>query len=185
MYSSSEFKKHLESIVNKLKEEMKTVRTGQASPALLENLQVETYSGSTTMRLMEMATITTDGPTMLVVVPFDPSTISDVEKAILKSPLGLSPTVQNNRILVQVPKLSQEQREKYVKIVNTLVEEHKQSIRGYRDDARRHVKHAFEAKEITEDQKFRDEKEIDEITAKYNEHIQEIKETKEKQILQV
>ncbi len=102
--------KHFESNIMKLKEDLKTIRTSHASPALVEGLEVETYGGSTKMRLMEMATITNEGPTALSVSPFDPSTIQDIERAVIKSPLGLSPNVQGGRILITIPSLSEEQR---------------------------------------------------------------------------
>ncbi|MFO0703528.1 MAG: ribosome-recycling factor [Patescibacteria group bacterium] len=177
-----ELKKHFENNINRLKEELKTIRTSHASPALIEGLEVETYGGTTTMRLMEMATLTNEGPTALLVVPFDPSTLQDIERAIIKSPLGLSPNTQSGRIIITVPALSTEQREKYVKLVGSLVEEFRSTVRGYRDDARKKIKHAIEAKEITEDDKFRLEKQVDEETQKTNEAIQTIKESKEKEI---
>lgn len=177
-----DLKKHFDTNINKLKEELKTIRTSHASPALVEGLEVETYGGTTTMRLMEMATITNEGPTALVALPFDPSTLQDIERAIIKSPLGLSPSTQNGRIIIKVPSLSQEQREKYAKLVGRMVEEFRNTVRGYRDDARKKVKHAFESKEATEDEKFRLEKQIDDETQKANEAILLVKDSKEKEI---
>lgn len=180
-----ELKKTFENNIFKLKEELKTIRTSRASPALVEGLEVEAYGGTTKMRLMEMATITNEGPNTLSVFPFDHSTLHDIERAVIKSPLGLSPNTQGGRILITIPALSQEQREKYVKIASELVEEFKHTVRGYRDDARRKVKHAFEAKEITEDDRYRIDKQVDEETQKTNEQIQTIKDSKEKEITTV
>ncbi len=177
-----DLKKHFDTSVLKLKEELKTIRTSHASPALVEGLEVETYGGTTTMRLMEMATITNEGPTAIVVIPFDSSTMQDIERAIIKSPLGLSPNTQSGRIIITVPALSEEQREKYAKLVGQMVEEYRNTIRGYRDDARKKVKHAFEAKEATEDEKYRLEKQIDDETKKANETVELVKTNKEKEI---
>ena len=175
-----ELQKHFRAVIDQLKEDLKGIRTGQANPALLENLVVEAYGAP--MRLLELATITNDGPSTLIIAPFDASVRQDVEKAILKSPLGLSPRVQGNSIIVTIPALSEEQRGKYIKIVADEVEAKKHIVRGYRDDARKKVKHAFEAKEIGEDEKFRVEKDIDDLTHKINEEIQTIRDHKEKEI---
>lgn len=179
------FKTQTQQVISQLKEDLKTFRTGRANPALLENIIVEAYGGSTKLKLMELSSIATEGPTALVVVPFDPSTISDVEKAILKSPLGLSPQVQGNRIIVRIPPLSQEQREKYLRLLSQKVEEKKVMIRNQRDDARKKIKHMFDAKELTEDDKFRTEKEIDTITTQVTAEIQTHKESKEKELMEV
>ncbi len=168
-----------------LQEDLKSIRTGRATPALIENLQVEAYGGQSTMRLREIASITTDGPTMLVVVPFDPSVTPDIEKAILKSPLGVSPRTQGTRTMVMVPPMSQEQRDKMIKAVGQMVEEKRVIIRNKRDEVRKGIKHDFEAKTITEDYKFRVEKELDEEAKKQMEIIDDIKHHKEAEIRQI
>lgn len=180
-----ELNKHFDMSVTKLREDLKTIRTSHASPALLENIEVEAYGGAMKMKLMELATIGNDSPTVLTVVPFDPSTTQDIERAIQKSPLGLSPTTQTNKILITVPSLSEEQRAKYAKLVNEMAEETRRVVRGYRDDARKKIKHAFEAKEVSEDDKFRFEKQVDEETQKINEQIEVLKEKKDKEITTV
>lgn len=180
-----ELKKQFSAVCDRLKEELKTIRTNHASPALLEGVTVEAYGGSMNMKLMELATITNDGPTTLVIAPFDPSTVQDIERAILKSPLGITPSNQGGRLLVKIPPLSQEQREKYVKLAASMVEEYKNIVRGHRDDVRKKIKHAFEAKEISEDEKFRQEKQVDEETKKTNESIETIRMNKEKEIMTV
>lgn len=180
-----EFKQFIERVILNLKEDLKTIRTGRATPALIENLQVLTYSGSTTLKLREIATISTEGPQALVIVPFDPSIIADIEKAILTSSLGLSPAVQGTRLLVKIPPLSQEQREKFVKLAGQKVEERKVSIRGQRDEARRKIKGLMEKKEITEDMKFRLEKELDTESSRAMDEIDKAKQAKEVEILAI
>ncbi|NMB83786.1 ribosome recycling factor [Candidatus Roizmanbacteria bacterium] len=181
----ADFKQNSQKIFSSLKENLKTVRTGRASPSLVENLMVETYGGQAKLRLFELASITTDGPTVIAILPFDPSVISDIEKAILKSPLGLSPQTQGNRILLRLPPLSEEQREKMTKLVGQMIEEKKNHIRSLRDDARKKIKLMFEKKEITEDDKYRLEKEIDNENQINTEEIQKIKENKDKEIHEV
>lgn len=168
-----------------LKEELKSIRTGRANPSLIENLVVEAYGGQTKMRVLELASIIAEGPSALAVTPFDPTVIAEIERSILKSPLGISPVVQNNRILVKIPPLSQEQREKFIKLVGQKIEETKTTIRNLRDEARKHIKIKFESKQLTEDEKFRFEKELDSTTQKIMEDLQKIKENKEAEIREV
>ena len=168
-----------------LKEDLKSIRTGRASPSLVENLLVETYGGQTKLRLLELSTIMTDGPSSLSIIPFDPSILQDIEKAILKSPLGLTPVVQGSKIIIRIPSLNTEQREKYIKIVGEKVEEKKVTIRNHRDNARKIIKTAFEKKEMGEDEKYRLEKEVDSQAAKQMDEINNIKEIKENEIREV
>ncbi len=179
------FKSSLQQTINVLKEELKTIRTGRANPAIIENLEVEAYGGSTKLRLKELSTITTDGASALVIVPFDPSTTVDIEKAILKSPLGLSPQTQGTRITIRVAAMSQEQRDKYSKLIGQMVEEKRNIVRGHRDEIRKKIKEGFDRKELTEDDKYRMEKDIDTLTQKANEDLAAVKASKEKEIQEI
>lgn len=181
----TEFKQQLQNTILSLKEDLKSIRTGRANPAIVEQLVVEAYGGSTKLKMMELSTITTEGPAALVIVPFDPSTTSDIERAVLKSPLGLSPQVQGTRIIIRIPPLSQEQREKYVKLVGQKVEDKKSIVRNHRDDVRKKMKTLFDSKEITEDEKYRLEKEIDTLTQKMNTELLALRESKEQEIREV
>ncbi len=180
-----DLKKHFDGVVLKLKEDLKAIRTSHASPALLENIEVEAYGGTMKMKLMELATISNESSTLLAVVPFDPSITQDIERAIRNSPLGFSPSTQTNKILITVPSLSEEQRTKYVKLANEMAEGTRHILRGYRDDARKKIKHAFEAKEISEDEKFRSEKQVDDEIQKANDQVQQVRDKKEKEIATV
>ena len=181
----STFNQQATKTVASLKEDLKAIRTGRASPSLVENLVVETYGSQTKLRLLELSTIMTDGPSSLTITPFDPSTLQDIEKAILKSPLGLTPSVQGSRIIIRVPSLNTEQREKYVKVVGEKIEEKKVTIRNQRDNARKIIKTSFEKKEMGEDEKYHLEKEIDNQATKFMEEINNIRENKEKEIMEV
>lgn len=181
----TEFKQQSAKVIENLKEDLKAIRTGRATPSLVENMIIESYGGSTKLRLMELSTIATEGPSALSIVPFDPSVLADIEKSILKSPLGISPAVQGNRIILKIPSLSEEQRNKYVKLVGQKVEERKTMVRNLRDNARKTIKTSFENKSITEDEKFRQEKDIDIASQKYMEEIEIIKGKKETEIREV
>lgn len=178
----NQFKTNLSQTVSYLKDQLKTIRTGRANPSMIEDLSVETYGGSTTLKLKELSTIVSEGPSALIIAPFDPSTISDIEKAVLKSPLGFTPAIQGSRIILRIPSMSQEQRDKYIKLVGQIIEEKRVVARNHRDLIRKKVKEIFDVKELSEDEKFRIEKEIDSITQKTMEEIQHLKDLKEEEI---
>ena len=119
----STFESQATKTIEALKEDLKSIRTGRASPNLVENLIVETYGGQTKLRLLELATIMTEGASSISISPYDPSVIQDIERAILKSPLGLTPSSQGTRIIIRIPSLNTEQREKYIKVVAEKIEE--------------------------------------------------------------
>ena len=181
----SQFKTVVQNTVSHLKEELKTIRTGRANPGLIETLESETYGGTMKMKLRDIASISTEGNDALVVIPFDPSTSQDIEKGIQKSPLGLNPQPHGNRMIVRIPPLSQEQREKYIKLISQKVEEHKVTIRGERDGARKKIKALQDTKEISEDERFRLEKDVETITQSSSEEISTVKEHKERDIMEV
>ena len=181
----SGFKTNIQLTITALKEELKSIRTGRANPAMVEDLIIEAYGGSTKLRLKELATITTDGASALLIAPFDPSTIIDIEKGILKSPLGISPQTQGIRITIRIPPMSQEQRDKFVKLVGQMIEEKRSIVRNHRDDIRKKVRDEFDEKNLTEDDKYRLEKEIDTLTQKANEDIASVKAAKDAEIQQV
>ncbi|OGK16360.1 hypothetical protein A2774_02800 [Candidatus Roizmanbacteria bacterium RIFCSPHIGHO2_01_FULL_39_12c] len=181
----NQFKQQSEKALSYLKEDLKTIRTGKANPALLENLQVEAYDGQSKLKLTELATIMTDGPSALSVTPFDSSILPDIEKAILKSAFGISPAIQGNRIIARIPPLSQEQREKFVKLISQKIEERKNTFRGFRDEARKKIKLSLDNKEITEDQKYKIEKEVEIISREIMDKLQTLKQTKEKEIMEI
>ncbi len=182
MNTLEEFKKAAGTSLDRLQEELKSIRSGRASGALVEDLLVETYGGTANMRIRELATITTDGPTRILIVPFDPSTLADIERAIQKSNLGLSASVQGTNVQALVPPLSTEQRDKFVRIVGSKTEEGRNAIRGFRDDLRRTLKTQKETKELSEDDKFRIEKDLDTQTQLYMDKIASIKDAKTTEI---
>lgn len=181
---TTEFKNEAEKIINNLRNDLTSIRTGRATPALVENIIVETYQGQAKLKLLELASITADAQS-LNIIPYDMSTMKDIEKAILKSPLGMNPNTVGNKIILKLPPLTQEQRQKILKFVNQKIEEKKEQLRISRDNARKKMRALFDKKEITEDDKFRLEKEIDNLTQKYNETISDIKHKKEKEVIEI
>jgi ribosome recycling factor len=156
------------------------VRTGKASPSLVENIPVEVYGS--TMRIRELAGITAPEPRMLMIQPWDVGSIQAIEKAIQKSNLGLNPAVQGKFIRIVLPELSTERRLEFTKIVKKMAEDGRVAIRHVRRDALEHLK---KEKGVTEDQVEAAEKEIQKLTDEYSAKIDTHVATKEKEIMTV
>lgn len=180
-----EFSSQSQRATAQLSEELRQIRTGKASPSLVEDLEVLAYGGQMKMRLKELASIATDGPSAILIDPFDISTVQDIEKAFLTSPLQLSPRVEGKMIRIITPPLTTEQREKFVKLVNQKVEDTKNNIRYYRDHARKSIKTLVDDKILTEDDKFRAEKNIDTKTKEFSDALDELKKKKQEEIMSI
>ncbi len=163
--------------------EFSGVRTGKASPSLVENILVEAYGSQ--MRIRELAGITTPEPRMLVIQPWDASTLHAIEKAIQKSNLGLNPAVDKKFIRIVLPELSQERRQEFIKIVKKMAEDGRVAIRHVRRDALEQLKKDAKAGGVTEDQVEVAEKEVQKLTDQYIGKIDTHVEHKEKEILTV
>lgn len=181
----TDFKSKLTNLIEYVRNDLQMLRTGKTSPALVDNIIVETYGGTTKLSLKELATTTTDGPASLIIAPFDPSIIQDIEKAILTSPLHLQPQVEGKNIRLRIPPINEEQRKQIIKIVSQKIEEGKEKVRAARDEIRKKVKSSLETKDISEDVRFRIEKDIDKITQDFNLQLETVKEKKEKEVMEV
>ena len=164
--------------------EFSGVRTGKASPALVENIMVEVYGGSQ-MRVRELAGITTPESRMLVITPWDATTIHPIEKAIQKSNLGLTPTIQGKVIRLVLPELSQERRQEFVKVVRKMAEDGRVAIRHVRRDALEALKKEEKGGGISEEELENAEKEIQKLTDQFIAKIDQHLAQKEKEILTV
>ena len=159
------------------------VRTGKASPALVENVLAEVYGSH--MRIRELATITTPEPRVLAIQPWDAAAVHPIEKAIQKANLGFNPTVQGKLIRIVLPELSTERRKEMVKISNKFAEEGRVAIRHVRRDAMEALKAAKKAGSVDEDQEKMAEKELQQLTDQYIGKIDADLATKEKEIMTV
>jgi ribosome recycling factor len=159
------------------------VRSGKASPGLVENIIVEVYGSQ--MRIRELAGITTPEPRMLMIQPWDAGTLHPIEKAIQKSNLGLNPAVDKKFIRIVLPELSQERRQEFIKIVKKMAEDGRVAIRHVRRDALEHIKKESKAGGVTEDQTEVAEKEVQKLTDQYIGKIDAHVAHKEKEILTV
>jgi ribosome recycling factor len=163
--------------------EFATVRTGKASPALVENIDVEAYGSM--MKLKQLALITTPEPRLLVIQPFDAGTTKDIERAIKESKIGINPAVDGKIIRLPIPALSEERRKDLVKGIKQMAEESRVRVRSARRDGLDLLKKAQKDGKITEDDLSSYEKEIQKVTDGFTKKIDDAVNSKEADILKV
>ncbi len=178
-----EAKLAMQAAVEAARREFSTVRTGKATPLLLDTVKVEAYG--TQMPLNQVATVNTPEPTLLVVQPFDQTLISAIEKGILVADLGLNPSNDGNVIRVPVPPLNEERRKEYVKLLHKMAEEGKVSLRHARHKARDSIQELIKAHEIGEDAGHRELDQVDKITDEHSESIDELLKKKEEEVMSI
>ena len=161
------------------------VRTGKASPGLVENLDVHVQSYGSTSKLKQLAVISTPEPRLIVISPFDPGTVRDVERAIKESRLGINPAVDGKAIRLPIPELSEERRRDLVKLIKGMAEDARIRIRGERKAAMDTTKKLKAESAITEDQMHDLEKEIQTLTDKHVKDIDEHVAKKEEEVMRV
>lgn len=169
--------------VEVLQSDLMTLRTGRASPALVDRVKVEYYG--TTVPLNQLATISAPEPRLLVIRPWDPSSVSAIEKAILKSDLGLTPSTDGSVIRLPIPRLTEERRQELVKLVNRRVEEGRVAVRNCRRDGLEELRELEKEKIISEDEFYQARDDLQKLTDKYNERLAEIGQAKEREIMEV
>jgi ribosome recycling factor len=174
---------HMRGAVQALEEDLAGIRTGRASPALIERLPIEYYGNPTP--LIQLASIGVPEPRTLLIRPFDGSSLKAIERAILASDLGLTPNNDGKAIRLNLPPLTEERRRDLVKVVHNRVEEARVAIRNIRRDGIKDL-HEFEKEKlISEDDRKRGEEEFQKITDRFIESVNTIGEHKEKEILEV
>jgi ribosome recycling factor len=165
--------------------DINAIRTGRATPSLVEDIMVPAYGGQSRMRVMEVASITAPDTQTLVISPWDKSIIGDIKKGILEANLGFNPSIDGEVLRISFPPLTREDREKYVKLLGTKVENGRVMIRQVRGDAMHDIKKGFEDKSITEDERFGQEKKLQEVTDEFVAKLEAMGEKKKQELLQV
>jgi ribosome recycling factor len=173
----------MDKTVQALQHEFATVRTGRASAAILEKVQVDYYGQPTP--LLQLASVSAPEPQLLVVQPYDPSSIGNIEKAILASDLGLNPSNDGQLIRVPFPPLTEERRVELVKLCKQYAEEARVAVRNIRRDANERHKAAEKEHDISEDDLHRAETEIQEMTDAHTAEIDDLLARKEAEIMEV
>lgn len=171
----------MEKAISKLKNDLTGIRTGRANPGLVDSLRVDVYGSPTPIK--QIASVSSPEPTQLVIRPFDPSTIKDIEKGIIAGDLGLAPQSDGKVIRLNIPALSTEVRRSMVARTKELAEEAKISIRNIRRDGNKHADQAEKDKEMTEDDRDDAKKDIQELTKKYEAQATELAKTKEAEVM--
>ena len=176
-------KTRMKGAIQALEEDLAAIRTGRANPALVEKLSVEYYGAPT--RLQQLASVGVPEPRSLLIRPFDPSTLKDIERAILASDLGLTPNSDGKAIRLHLPPLTEERRIELGRIVGQRVEEGRIAVRNVRRDSIKEMREFEDEDMISEDDRIRGEKEIQKFTDEFIEEIDKIGDRKEKEIREV
>tara|TARA_B100000945_G_scaffold218123_1_gene176031 strand:+ start:955 stop:1506 length:552 start_codon:yes stop_codon:yes gene_type:complete len=183
MATVEEGKSRMEDALEAVRREFATVRTGKATPALLDSVKVEAYGSK--MLLNQLATLSTPDSSMIVVQPFDKSLLGDIEKGIMMSDLGLNPMNDGNVIRVPIPPLNEERRREFVKILHKMAEEGRISLRHARRTVREQIHDLIKNHEIGEDEGRRREDQLEKLTNDYSNRIEALLKAKEEEVMAI
>jgi ribosome recycling factor len=178
-----EINPYLDKTLEYLKTELLSMQVGRATPALVENLEVECYNSR--FPLKQLATILAPEPRQILIQPWDKDILKDIEKAILNSRLHLSPTSDGDIIRLTIPPLSEERRRELVKILKEKTEECRVSIRRYREEVWKKIQNLEKDSKISEDDKFKAKDDLQELVDQYNKKVEELSSKKEEEIMKV
>lgn len=176
-------KNRMKKAVEALQEDLMSIRTGRASPALVERLRVDYYG--TLTPLNQLAAISTPEPRLLVIRPWDPNVLDEVEKAILRSELGLTPNNDGVVIRLPIPRLTEERRRDLSKVVGRRVEEGRVAVRNIRRDVQEDLRALEKEKLITEDDLYKGREKLQELHDQFIDQMDEIGKAKQQEILEV
>lgn len=176
-----EIKKRAQKSLEYLKEQLKGIRTGRANAALVENIEVEVYES--TMPLKQLATISVPEARSILIAPWDKTTLEPIEKAILKAEIGVTPSVGDDSIRINLPTMTEEKRKELVKVVKDELENARVSVRNIRKELLQELEKTNDEENVSEDDEKRQREEIDQAVKKINEEIEEIGEKKESEIM--
>ncbi len=178
-----EAEEQMKKAIQSLHHQLNTIRTGRASPALVEHIPVEAYD--MTMPLNQLAGISVPEARLIVIQPYDKSTMRNIERAIQHSELGINPNNDGQVIRLSIPALTEERRRDLVKVVRTRVEEIKVSIRNHRRDSINDLRQFEQEKLITEDELHRAQEQLQVLTDRYNKEVDRIGAEKEAEVMEV
>lgn len=179
---ATEIKKKIEKVLDILKGDLATIRTGRATPALIEGVVISAYGGSTKLKVMELATVAVTDSHTIVLTPFDISIIHEIQKGIEAANVGFTPVVDGNVIRISIPALSQDRREELIKAMKHKLENGRIMVRQVRHEAMEIIKKEYEGRE---DDIKRLEKEVQKLIDETMETIEEWGRRKEQELLQI
>jgi len=178
-----ELEKKMKVSVDHYRKDLSRLRTGRANLSLVEDIKIDYYGTQTPIN--QVATLGVPDPTLISIQPWDPSFLDNIDKAIRNADLGLNPINDGKQLKVPIPPLDEERRNELAKHIRGLQEEEKTALRIMRRDAKEEIEFLEKEKEITEDDKFWGYDKLQEITDKYSKKIEELTDTKEKEILEL
>ncbi len=181
----AQVKTKMQGVLNNLLEVISGIRTGRATPGLVQNLEVSVYGGTQRLRILELASVTSPDPQTLVIDPWDKSVIGEIRKGIEVANIGMNPVIDGEIIRIAFAPLTTEDREKFVKLLAQKLEEAKVAVRQIRADIMHNIKKEFDEKKITEDEKFSFEKNLQTLTDEFTNKIEEIGSRKKSELLQL
>lgn len=182
---TSNAKGNMQRVLDVLKTDLATVRTGRAAPSLVENIVVAAYQGTQRLKVVELAQIQATDTQTIVITPYDATIIGEVHKAIMEGNVGLTPIIDGTIIRISIPPLSEERRQQLVGLVNQKLEGGKIQVRQMRHEAMNDAKKQFNNKEISEDDLMRHEKEIQRVTDETITEIETMGKKKEEELMQI
>lgn len=178
-----DIKIELEKTIDFLKKELSKLRVGRVTPALVEDIKIDYYGTSTPLK--QLATINTPESDLIVISPWDRSSLSAIEKSIAASSFGINPIVDKDIIRLKMPSLTEERRKEFAKLLHQHAEEARITMRNIREKIREEIKNKVEGGQMPKDEKFKKFEEVDELIKEYNHTINTIKDAKEKEIMGV
>ena len=181
MDTLQETRERMDETLSAVRRDFSTIRTGKASPAVLDTVRVEAYGAK--VPLNQVATVSAPEPSLLVVQPFDPSLLGEIEKGIQAADLGLNPANDGRIIRVPIPPLTEERRKEYVRLLSKMAEEGRVSIRHARRDANEALKERKSAGELSDDEAHREGEAVQKLTNEYIERIDELLEGKKNEVM--
>jgi ribosome recycling factor len=183
MATDSEVRQQMEDALAAVRREFATVRTGKASPSLLDTVRVAAYGSN--LPLNQVASVATPDASLIVVQPFDSSLIGEIERGILQADLGFNPSNDGQVVRVPIPPLNEERRREYAKLLHKMAEEGRVSIRHARRQGNDHVKTLMKDGELSDDQGHREMEEIQKLTDHYSSEIDSLLAAKETEVMSV
>lgn len=181
----NETRTKMQKVLEVLRGDLATVRTGRATPSLVEHIVIGAYGGSTRLKVMELATISAQDPQTLLITPFDASIISEIQKGIMEANVGLTPTIDGPSIRISIPPLSQDRRQQLIHLMKQKLENGKVMVRQIRHEAMQAIKKQASDKTISEDEKLRLEKEVQHTTDLLMAEIDALGKKKEEELMQI
>jgi len=181
----SSLRTKMQQVVDLVVSDIASIRIGRATPSLVEDLSVLVYGGQQKLKIQELATISVLDPQTLEIEPWDKSIIGEIRQGIISAGIGLNPVISGEKIRINIPPLTTEDREKYLKLLSAKLESGRVMIRQIRAGFLKEIQKSFEEKEIGEDEKFREEKRLQEITDEFIAKINEQGEKKKEELTQL